>query len=242
MLALADHADDTGKCYPSIQRLCQRTGLGERAVQNNLRSLQDQGYLKVKTGGGRGGANVYFINVNPALETPFYKPRFRNPVSNSKNPASNSKNPAPDAPEPSRTIRNLVVGVSARGAEDKDVEESGGPTFRERLLEAMGVGPDGIAGPSRFIGTQADMAEAKRWMDMPAMTNDAICEEVRRIMSGKRDGPPSSFKYFTEAMRKLSGALSADRLDPVAAPEPKRAHKIPDSVFTIDRRSYDDER
>ena len=27
MLALADHADDDGKCYPSVLRLCERTGL-----------------------------------------------------------------------------------------------------------------------------------------------------------------------------------------------------------------------
>lgn len=88
------------------------------------------------------------------------------------------------------------------------------PTVRERLLAAMGIGPDGVAGPSKFIGTRADMAEAARWLDLPGMSVEAVCEEIRRLTSTKADGPPSSFKYFTPAMRRLSAALSAPPLHP----------------------------
>lgn len=66
MLALADHADDEGRCYPSISRLCQRTGLSERAVQTNIRKLVQQGYIRIIPGGGKGNANLYFVSANPA--------------------------------------------------------------------------------------------------------------------------------------------------------------------------------
>ncbi|OOY20867.1 hypothetical protein BMI86_10195 [Thioclava sp. DLFJ5-1] len=92
------------------------------------------------------------------------------------------------------------------------------PSYRERVLEAMGVGPDGIAGPSSWIGGQGDMAEARRWLELPGITEDVAIAEVRSVMASKRDtGPPGSFKYFTKAMQRLSGELTADQLKPMEA-------------------------
>ncbi|MDQ7262689.1 helix-turn-helix domain-containing protein [Paracoccus sp. PS-1] len=117
MLALADHADDTGRCYPSMQRLCQRTGLSERAVQVNIKKLQGQGYIKVVSGGGKGRPNIYFVSANPAPETPHQKPRFSNTVSDDiQTPHLTTPNPAPDAPEPSRTIIEPSESNGARDA------------------------------------------------------------------------------------------------------------------------------
>lgn len=218
MLALADHADDDGRCYPSILRLCQRTGLCERAVQTNIRKLSEQGYIKIVPGGGKGNANLYFVSANPAADAPLQHPnpaadaprRKCTPAADApQTPQQMRANPAADAPEPSRTIIGTVKVVVDGCARDAD------PTFRERLLEAMGVGPDGVAGPSRFIGGTADMAEAGRWLELPYMTPDLICEEITRITAKKRDGPPKSFTYFTEAMRRLSGQLSAPPLKPI---------------------------
>lgn len=70
MLALADHADESGRCYPSIHRLCKRTGLKERSVQANLKKLSDQGYLKTIIGGGKGKANLYMVFPYPAADAP----------------------------------------------------------------------------------------------------------------------------------------------------------------------------
>lgn len=101
MLALADHADDDGRCYPSIARLCQRTGLSERAVQTNIRKLVDQGYIRIVLGGGKGNSNLYFISANPAADAPRRKctPAADAP----QTPQEMRPNPAADAPEPSRT-------------------------------------------------------------------------------------------------------------------------------------------
>ncbi|AZB63879.1 DUF1376 domain-containing protein [Cereibacter sphaeroides] len=90
-------------------------------------------------------------------------------------------------------------------------------TDRERILEAIGVDPvSGLTGRGGCrLGTQADMAEARLWLELPGMTLETICAEVRRIMSEKADGPPSSFRYFTTAMRRLSAALAQAPLTPL---------------------------
>lgn len=69
-----------------------------------------------------------------------------------------------------------------------------------------------------MLGTPADMAEAARWLDLPGLTETAILDEVARVIRGKRDGPPSNFKYFTRAVTALSGALSAPPLQPDLTP------------------------
>lgn len=63
MLSLADHANEHGQCYPSISRLCRRTGLGERAVQNHIKSLVAQGYLTVIPNAGPNGTNVFYVRT-----------------------------------------------------------------------------------------------------------------------------------------------------------------------------------
>jgi DNA-directed RNA polymerase specialized sigma54-like protein len=53
-LALADHADDDGYCYPSVGRLAWKTGYGVRQVQRTLKDLRDQ-KLAIPTGSVVGG-------------------------------------------------------------------------------------------------------------------------------------------------------------------------------------------
>lgn len=114
MLALADHADDEGRCYPSIARLSQRTGLSERAVQTNLRKLVEQGYVRIVPGGGKGNSNLYFVSANPAAGAPFDgsnpaadAPRTKcTPAADApQTPQELRANPAAAAPEPSGTIK-----------------------------------------------------------------------------------------------------------------------------------------
>ncbi|QBX35158.1 helix-turn-helix domain-containing protein [Paracoccus liaowanqingii] len=101
MLALADHADDSGRCYPSIHRLCKRTGLGERSVQSNIKKLSDRGYLKKILGAGRRNANVYVVYPNPAADAP---PQHMHPAADApRTPQQMRANPAADAPKPSGT-------------------------------------------------------------------------------------------------------------------------------------------
>jgi len=45
LLAIADHADGTGRCFPSISRLALWAGLTERGVRSALRELETAGLL-----------------------------------------------------------------------------------------------------------------------------------------------------------------------------------------------------
>lgn len=46
LLCLADFADDTGACWPSIELVMERTGLGERCVREQLKRLEASGLLE----------------------------------------------------------------------------------------------------------------------------------------------------------------------------------------------------
>ncbi|WP_273688435.1 helix-turn-helix domain-containing protein [Ketogulonicigenium vulgare] len=117
MLSLADHADDNGRCYPSIARLCQRTGLKERAVQTNIRTLSAAGYITIIPGGGKGRPNLYFVRANPAADAP--RSKCTPAYDDIQTPHMTTSNPAGDAPEPSGTIiePSEPIGSSSSGAD-----------------------------------------------------------------------------------------------------------------------------
>ena len=76
-LALADHADDDGYCYPSVGRLAWKTGYGVRQVQRTLKELRDN-KLAVPTGsvaGGRHNTVVYRLYPSAGKQKPPFQPR-----------------------------------------------------------------------------------------------------------------------------------------------------------------------
>lgn len=122
-------------------------------------------------------------------------------------------------------------------------EEGGGgsacareaPTDRELVLEAMGVDASGMIGPSKFVGTQADMAELARWLALPGLTLPVVVEEIRRVCASKPDGPPSRWSYFNPIMARLSAALTAPPLQPDARASPPARSTGPDLAAAIAR-------
>ncbi|MFC3688931.1 helix-turn-helix domain-containing protein [Aquipuribacter hungaricus] len=59
MLALADHANDDGACFPSINRLARRTRSSASTVRRHLRSLREAGRLTIDA--REGTSNLYRI-------------------------------------------------------------------------------------------------------------------------------------------------------------------------------------
>lgn len=53
LLALASHADEEGRCWPSVSRLASMTGLSERAVTKSLAALEHTGLFTRERGNGR---------------------------------------------------------------------------------------------------------------------------------------------------------------------------------------------
>ena len=67
LLALADRADDSGRCWPSIEDTARRVGLSDRQTQKVISSLIEKGELRIiRSGGGcdrngRGLTNWYLL-------------------------------------------------------------------------------------------------------------------------------------------------------------------------------------
>ena len=87
LLALADHASDAGKCWPSVKRLEKRCCASERTVQAALSSLTKRGFISREQRHGR--STVYIVTLPPQL---IHLP-----------PQNTSVTPADGAP---RTVRN----------------------------------------------------------------------------------------------------------------------------------------
>lgn len=134
--------------------------------------------------------------------------------------------PASTREEKRREEKSIGGGGGSAGAREADHPADPDPTIRERILSAMGLGPDGVAGPSKFVGSQGDMAEAARWLALPGLTEEAVIAEVARLSAAKADGPAHSFRYFTPAMQRLSAAMTAPPLQ-AAPPPPARASPRP---------------
>lgn len=62
LYALASRADHAGRCWPSVRRLCQDTGLSRRAVQIHLGLLTDRRALVRE--GRRGRSNIYRLTLH----------------------------------------------------------------------------------------------------------------------------------------------------------------------------------
>ena len=87
------------------------------------------------------------------------------------------------------------------------------PTDREKLLAAMGVGPDGITGPTgAMIGRQTDMAEADKWTSA-GLGLDAQCRVIQEVCERQRSRQPGwmprGFGYFSNSMADLAARRSA---------------------------------
>lgn len=115
MLSLADHADDEGRCYPSIRRLCERTSMSDRGVQKVLSRLAERGFVKAQPNAGQGGANLYTVTATPERGSP---PEPRSPRTTFTTPPNPvRKTPEPGSPKPSVTIKEPSE-KSAREAHD----------------------------------------------------------------------------------------------------------------------------
>ncbi|WP_181708722.1 helix-turn-helix domain-containing protein [Chthonobacter rhizosphaerae] len=66
LLALADCADDMGRCWPSQKKLAEKTSFVLRTVQSHLEWLTEQGFLQRKHRSNRSGyrtSDEYQINL-----------------------------------------------------------------------------------------------------------------------------------------------------------------------------------
>ena len=104
LIVLADHANEQGFCWPSIDRLGRLIRADARTARRCIRRLEKTGELKVRKGDGPGGTNMYWITMQETLEL-FAQPTGDSPPG--KLPPRTPKAIPPDtavSAEPSRTV------------------------------------------------------------------------------------------------------------------------------------------
>lgn len=95
-LALADNANDDGVCWPSVSTIASKSCLSERTVQDNLKSLEDQGLIKRNY---RSGRSTYYTVTDPRI---CRTPQEMHPAGGAPTPAGGAPPPPQVAhPEPS---------------------------------------------------------------------------------------------------------------------------------------------
>lgn len=72
-LAIAEHADASGECFPGRARLARMTGLSEKTVSRSMGKLTD--LIETFGAGSRGrpGKNAYFRFIGKGTESPIKK-------------------------------------------------------------------------------------------------------------------------------------------------------------------------
>lgn len=129
LLALADHADDEGRCYPSISRLAKRTKLSDRGVQKVLSRLIEKGFVRVVPCAGQSGANVYFVTATPEPCSP---PEPRSPRTEFTTPPNHvRRTPEPRSPKPSLTTIEPSENTRVRNALRSVLSQEAATAFME---------------------------------------------------------------------------------------------------------------
>lgn len=79
-------------------------------------------------------------------------------------------------------------------------------TFREKVVVAAGCDRSGLNAKGQMVGSFADFSLfEKARSDLKISEQDAL-SIIEEVAKRKRDGPPSSLKYFQDAMSRYAGA------------------------------------
>jgi hypothetical protein len=68
LLALAEHSDHTGYCWPGIETLARMCRVSRRSAQKTLRKLESEGWIRVVVKGGGRLSNRYQIDLGRLAE------------------------------------------------------------------------------------------------------------------------------------------------------------------------------
>lgn len=202
LLAIADFADDEGYCWPSVKTLAAKARMTERGVQKIIRRLETQGYVSVETGTGRKNCNEYQINLDllqkGEQETPNrIHPEQGSPRTRKQKPrTAKQERVNGGSPEPSKNHQNRYDDDDGGG----DARANG---LKDRIVAALNLNEV----EARTLCGKAGMAEAQKWLALPHITPEEICDNLRVVMARKRGGLPNSMAYFSGDMQRLSETL-----------------------------------
>ena len=121
LLAIADHANDDGICWPSVARLARMARVSERQCQRLISQLVNAGELAVERGGhGPKSTTVYRIRILPVLA------ENKGDIQGIKGDIQRAKGDIAVSPEPS--IEPSIEPVAEERASEPTPEPTPEPT------------------------------------------------------------------------------------------------------------------
>lgn len=111
LLALADHADDDGACWPSQDRLVERTGLARATVQRSIDTLAADGLIERDPGSGRRSTRYRLRIEGPHHEAPtdIHRGLATRPLDGSSSLTTRPLPPQDEAPGASPRARSSLT-------------------------------------------------------------------------------------------------------------------------------------
>lgn len=179
LLALCDHANDDGVCYPSQEKLAQKCSMGERTVISHIQWLERHGIVsrERRQNTQRRKSDLYQITLSN------YTPEPANPAP--ANPAPANSAPAKFSPEPA----NFAPSEPANFAPSYKEE----PSVFNHQIEPSGIGSGIAAAP------ETEILEA----ETPKSAKQKTADEKIRANPDNRN----TWNAYASAYRRRYGIL-----------------------------------
>lgn len=126
LLALADHANDSGYCFPTQKQLAQKCRCSDRQVRSLLKTLIDDGVVKVIKNGKNNSYQLYPVKeLYTGSTVPPEETSTGSPLPTHRKPTSgHSGNPLPNNhQEPSITVNKEPATYNCAWCSRKDIPE-----------------------------------------------------------------------------------------------------------------------
>lgn len=141
LLALADCANDEGRCWPGVKSLCRKTGKGERSLQGALISLENGGHITRDQIAGKGCKYVIhpnlFLDLAPAKSAPR---SYCAPQKTAQTPAKSAGTPAKSAGKPSKKHQEPPNSISRAIPDDWQPSDFSEGTEARKLVDSWPPG------------------------------------------------------------------------------------------------------
>ena len=163
LLKLADHADENGECFPSIERIATDTEMNERSVRRHLEALEAAGLIDRRT---RGRGKVYRLNVAAKPDTESGNEQLT--------PDTESANTAPTPDSLSTTPDSLSTTPDRESGRSLTVSNHQEPVKKERRTKRAGSA-------ARLPADWLPSSEGFQFARNEGLTDDQISKALDRF-------------------------------------------------------------
>lgn len=180
LVALADHSDDDGVCWPGVRGIAKKCGIVERTVERNIAQLTEDGWLSVKAryrDDGSKTSNLYTLNLTV----------------DGDNLSGGGDSAPPPLPSESRQVASEKGGLEPpiNHQLEPSVLYTQGSNGQKSLAEDTTVWPDWYATLWAIPGFKVPLDHAQAWLDDKKISTDHA-ETTAYALKSKWPGPPKN--------------------------------------------------